>query len=117
MNPDKRLKLLGNLFYALVALGVVASFVAPAIMMRGTVDPAGILIGAAVAGLIGSLFLVGLYGLVGWAIHQRKWHLYCMVVSGILCLSFPLGTALGVFSLITLSKPEIRTLFESKNGN
>ncbi len=117
MDPDKRLKLLGNLFYALVALGVVASFLVPAILMRGTVDPPGILMGAAVAGLLGSLFLVGLYGLVGWAIHRHKWHLYCMVISGLLCLSFPLGTALGIFSLITLSKPEIKTLFESKSEN
>jgi hypothetical protein len=114
MNAERRLKLLGNLFYVLVALGAVASFVMPVIVMRGSVDPRGILIAAIVAGLIGSLFLVGLYGSVGWAIHRRKWHLYCMVISGLLCLSFPLGTALGVFSLITLSKPEIRRLFEGQ---
>jgi hypothetical protein len=88
--------------------------VAPTIAMRGTIDPPGILIGAVVAGLIGSLFLVGLYGSVGWAIHRRKWHLYCMVISGLLCISFPLGTALGVFSIITLSKPEVRKLFEGQ---
>jgi hypothetical protein len=91
MNAERRLKLLGNLFYALVLLGIAAAFVMPAIVMRGTVEPQGILIAAVVAGLIGSLFLVGLYGLVGWAIHRRKWHLYCMVISGVLCLSFPLG--------------------------
>jgi hypothetical protein len=41
---------------------------------------------------------------------QRHW-LYCMVVAGLSCASFPFGTALGVFTIVTLSKPEVKALF------
>ncbi len=41
---------------------------------------------------------------------QRRW-LFCMIMAGISCAWFPFGTALGVFALIILSKPEVKALF------
>gem|GEM_PF-4821627 len=38
---------------------------------------------------------------------------YCLVIAGILCTIFPLGNASGVVSLITLLKPEAKSLFSS----
>jgi len=37
---------------------------------------------------------------------------FCMIGSGISCAFAPLGTALGIFSLINLNKPEARELFQ-----
>jgi hypothetical protein len=41
---------------------------------------------------------------------QRHW-LFCMIVAGLSCASFPFGTALGVFTIVVLSKPEVKALF------
>ena len=38
-------------------------------------------------------------------------HTFCMVVAGIECLFMPFGTVLGVFTILTLIKPEARQLF------
>jgi hypothetical protein len=38
-------------------------------------------------------------------------HTFCLVVAGIECLFMPFGTVLGVFSILTLIKPEARQLF------
>ena len=117
MDAERRLKLLGNLFYVLAVLGIIASVAMLFIVMRGAADLQGKMITTIVAGLSGCLFLVGLYASLGWAIHHRKWHHYCIVISGLLFLNFPFGTALGVFSLITLLNPEIRRLFEEQAQN
>jgi hypothetical protein len=36
---------------------------------------------------------------------------YCLVIAGLSCLFMPLGTVLGVFTLITLLKPSVQALF------
>jgi hypothetical protein len=41
---------------------------------------------------------------------QHNW-LFCMIMAGLSCPSFPFGTALGVFTLVILSKPEVKALF------
>lgn len=38
-------------------------------------------------------------------------HQFCLVVAGIECLFTPFGTVLGVFTLLTLLKPEARACF------
>jgi hypothetical protein len=44
---------------------------------------------------------------------QRHW-IYCMVIAGLSCVFFPLGTVLGVFTLVVLSKPDVRALFQAE---
>ena len=41
--------------------------------------------------------------------HRR--HTFCMVMAALSCLFMPFGTILGIFTLIVLSKPEVRELF------
>ena len=41
----------------------------------------------------------------------RKRHTLCIVTAALTCISFPLGTALGVFTLIVLLRPSVRALF------
>lgn len=48
----------------------------------------------------------------GKCFRERRHYIFCMVMSGLSCSSFPLGTVLGVFSIILLSKPEVRAEFE-----
>ncbi len=48
----------------------------------------------------------------GYYITKRKWLTYCMVMSGIETIFMPFGTALGVFTLILLSKPSVKSVFE-----
>lgn len=38
-------------------------------------------------------------------------HTYCLAVAGIECMLMPFGTVLGVFTILTLIKPEARQLF------
>jgi len=42
-------------------------------------------------------------------------HSFCLIVAGISCLMFPFGTALGIFTILTLMKPEARQLFGLPN--
>ena len=41
----------------------------------------------------------------------RHWT-YCLVVAALSCALFPLGTILGVFTIVILVKPEVKAAFE-----
>jgi len=49
----------------------------------------------------------------GVCIKRRTKYIFCMVISAIACTFAPLGTILGVFSIILLCKPEIKADFEA----
>jgi hypothetical protein len=49
--------------------------------------------------------------LVGTRIGDRTAHTLCYVMSCIVCLNAPLGTGLGVFSLVVLSRPSVKAMF------
>ncbi|NLP06555.1 YIP1 family protein [Candidatus Fermentibacteria bacterium] len=68
----------------------------------------------ALGGILALAVLVVAFGLIlaGRFIDGRRHHTFCMVVAGLSCMIFPLGTALGVFSLILLMKPEVRMMFD-----
>ncbi|QDU74113.1 hypothetical protein Pan97_11180 [Bremerella volcania] len=51
------------------------------------------------------LYLSGSY------LKAHKNHTFCMVMAVIICFSFPLGTALGVFTILVLIRPSVRQLF------
>lgn len=77
------------------------------------------------APLLGGCFMAGMGGLflvfaVGYALSlflaarflaQRRRHTYCVVVAAISCCFTPLGTVLGVFTLIVLFRPSVKLLF------
>jgi hypothetical protein len=64
-----------------------------------------ILIGWAVAFCV---FLAGRF-LVG-----QRHYTFCLVVACILCIMVPLGTALGVFTIVVLMRPSVKTLFDQQ---
>ena len=44
-------------------------------------------------------------------IQRRTHHLFCVIVAGFSCLSFPFGTVLGIFTLIVLLRPQVKEAF------
>lgn len=73
---------------------------------------------------LGWVFVVfgGLVVLFGWStavffalagrwMSARRRHVACVVSSGLMCLFMPLGTVLGVFSLIVLLRPSVKASF------
>jgi hypothetical protein len=50
--------------------------------------------------------------IAGRKLKRRKNRIFCMVVAGIECMLMPLGTILGVFTLIALSKDSINEIFD-----
>jgi hypothetical protein len=79
--------------------------------------------------LLGILFIVfpGMIILAFWAIAaciffggrclaRRVRYTFCLVAAGISCLIMPIGTALGVFTMIVLLRPSVKLLFESQEG-
>lgn len=67
--------------------------------------------------IVGSIFIaVGwaiaiLMVVTGWKLQHQRSRLFCMVVAGIECVFVPLGTILGVFTLVLLAKDASKALF------
>jgi len=53
----------------------------------------------------------GLLAYAGMSVRQRTRHTFCVVMAALSCMFFPFGTALGVFTIIVLVKPEVKELF------
>lgn len=58
-------------------------------------------------GMAACLFLAGRY------ITERRKHTFCIVVAALVCLYAPVGTLLGVFTIVLLIKEEIKVTFSS----
>ena len=50
----------------------------------------------------------------GRCIQRRQSRMYSLVISGLNCCLFPVGTALGVFTFIVLGRPGVRAEYENK---
>ena len=64
--------------------------------------------------IIGGLCLLAsaiLNLLSGIFLHTRRHRIFSIVVAGINCLHIPLGTALGIFTIIVLSRDSVRQLY------
>ena len=64
-----------------------------------------------VAMMIVALGFVVLLALAGRFLARRRHWTYCLVIAALSCAFFPLGTALGVFTILVLSKPQVRAAF------
>ncbi len=52
----------------------------------------------------------------GRKLRRQEGRLFCLVMAGFTCFWFPIGTVVGVFSIIVLNRPGVRALFEAKAG-
>jgi hypothetical protein len=99
-----------GMFYA--AFGVVAVFASaqhqggPPAVVGGALVFMGILV-VLLAGTVGGLTIWA-----GRCLAQRKRYTFCFVMACLSCLSVPLGTALGVFTIIVLQRPTVKVMFE-----
>lgn len=71
------------------------------------------------------VLIAGSFIFVGWAfaiciilagvfLARRKNYMFCLVMAGVECMFTPFGTVLGVFTIITLVRPSIKEMFDSK---
>jgi len=65
--------------------------------------------------LPGLLIAVGL-AMAGTKLKTQTGYTFCLIVAGVSCLFMPLGTILGVFTLITLNRPSVKQLFQDKEN-
>ena len=52
--------------------------------------------------------------LIAWSgrcLARRVHHTYCLVMAGVACVFIPLGTLLGVFTILVLAKSEVKAAF------
>lgn len=110
-----------SLFFGLyLAIGVFALSNPAAFDNKGSAqsDPAGAQFMGTVftaMGAIGMVFALGLGGLTIWAgrcLARRERFNLCFAMACINCLGVPVGTVLGVFTLVVLNRPSVRALFD-----
>ncbi len=46
-------------------------------------------------------------------IRARKWRVFSLIVAGINCVHMPLGTVLGVFTIVVLVRDSVREVYET----
>ena len=103
---------------SLIALAFLGLWTAAVLSMaggRGGGPPAGMAtLMAAIGG--GAALLTGATAagqfLAAWNLYRRRGRTVCLVVAAVECLNVPLGTALGVFTFVVLSRPGVRAAFE-----
>lgn len=61
--------------------------------------------------IIGGLALAICVAGAGRRLRIHTGYTYCLVIAGIECIFMPVGTALGVFTIIVLMRPSVRELF------
>ena len=71
----------------------------------------GIFTGVAAFLMLGGFALSTAIVIAGRRLAAYRSHTYCLVIAAIECLFMPLGTVLGVFTIIVLIRPEARDLF------
>jgi hypothetical protein len=59
--------------------------------------------------------LAGCLIAAGRFLQLRRNYIFCMVAAGFACLQVPLGTVLGVFTIIVLQRPEVKRMFEQRS--
>jgi hypothetical protein len=54
-----------------------------------------------------------LNGVAGWALARRRYRIYCIVVAALNCLNVPMGTVLGVLTIMVLTRDSVKPAFEA----
>jgi hypothetical protein len=54
--------------------------------------------------------------LAGRYLHRQQHYMFCLIVACVLCTFTPLGTVLGVFTIIVLIRPSVKALFQAQDA-
>jgi hypothetical protein len=84
---------------------------------QGQDERIGVVIGWMFAALATVMILAGLtyavlLALAGRNLARRRHYTFCMVMAAVSCIFVPVGTVLGVFTLIVLLRPAVQEKFE-----
>jgi len=130
-EDEQHLDLLGTFHWVLAGLAavvglfpilhVIVGFVAIVASLLGDPSEAeargiGALVGILFI-LIGMVIIIAFWGIAyclylsGTYLKAHQNHTFCLVISAIICISFPLGTLLGVFTILVLARPSVKRLF------
>jgi hypothetical protein len=129
IQDAEHLKLLSVFHYVLAGLTALGGFFPLMYVAMGAMMVSGAFSGGGSAGappeafgwffvVIGALFSLLLWAfavtlfLTARALAARRNRIFCLVIAAISCAGFPLGTALGVFTILVLQRPSIRHLFD-----
>lgn len=93
---------------------LIVSLVNPKVMFPLTFVGGVFVLVASFLILLGATFGTCLF-FAGRFLRQTRHYYFCLVMGGVACVFFPWGTVLGVFTLVLLSKEEVRSLF-TKEG-
>ncbi len=127
MNEDlEHLRLL-SIFYYLMALLIALFSLLPVIhLVLGVLmisesgefgeHPPPAFVGWIVSCVAVFLILMGLacaacFALAGKNLARHRSWIFCMVIAGIACTIMPVGTVLGIFTILVLNRPAVRALF------
>lgn len=120
-QAESRLRILGGLYLAVSALGILSACIAfAAIAPWGLLsgDPTATVVLAGLGGTVAAVLLIlSAPGLIGGLalLTRRRWaRVYAMVLAAVLLCWFPLGTILGAYSFYVLLQPDIRLYFEQR---
>lgn len=132
MNEDlEHLRLL-SIFYYLMALLIALFSLLPVFHLALGIamavgwgdfgeDPPPPFIGWMVSCIAGFMVLLGLtcaacFALAGRNLARHRSWIFCMVIAGIACSMMPVGTVLGIFTILVLNRPSVRALFAGAVG-
>lgn len=76
-----------------------------------------IFVGVAVVAITFGMALAACMAYAGRCIARRRHHLFCLIVAGLCCMMMPLGTVLGVFTLVVLLRPQVKALFDAATAH
>lgn len=130
MNRDaEHLRLLSIFYYVAAGLAAVGVCICALYFVLGIVllakpdvmgpvkdNPDGLegvplMIGSSVLGFFALVITASLI-FTGRSFSRKKYYPFCLVMAGVSCVFFPLGTVLAVFSLIVLVRPSVKALFD-----
>ncbi|HZE99947.1 MAG TPA: hypothetical protein VE981_23270 [Planctomycetota bacterium] len=108
--------LFGCMFLMHLGIGIL-TLVAPEKMAGGKGGPPPAFFGwifTVIGGVAVLSFwtISGLMFAAGRCLRQRKRHTFCLVVAGLSLFFMPFGTAIGVITLVMLTRPEVKALFQ-----
>ena len=71
-------------------------------------------IGIATFAIVMGLMMSCCVALAGRRLSEHRSHTFCLVVAGLSCTFMPFGTILGIFTLLVLMRPAVKSLFEQQ---
>lgn len=98
--------------YLLIGLGLMSGRLGDAGTSREeAMLVGGFFVGIAVLFIVLGLATAVLIAYAGRCLRRRRRYTLCMVAAAVACLFMPVGTVLGIFTLIVLQRPGVRSLF------